>query len=146
MYGSGEVRRGRRRPKVEDDEPLVVEVEEVESEEVEENSEDDSEGDDSFAAEDDDDEPKHESPVRAVNGNRKGEARRDLSVLVRDQKTVHAADFNDKDNRRLLHFLIFQHKLGVDLAELQATVAQDIAMHGAEALRRPVLPLYVEPA
>jgi hypothetical protein len=146
MYGSGEVRRGRRRPKVEDDEALVVEVDEIESEEVEENSDDDSEGDDSFAAEDDDDEPKHDSPVRTANSNRKGEARRDLSVLVRDQKTVHLADFNDQENRRLLHFLIFQHKLGVDLAELQATVAQDIAMHGAEALRRPVPPLYVEPA
>lgn len=140
MYGgSTEVRRGRRRPtKAAEEEPAVVEEEE---DEIADNSNQGSEGDDSFAEEE-------EAPVRRSGSSRKGLAqpRRDLLVLLREQKTVHQTDFDDKENRRILHFLLYQHKLGIDLADLQSSVDHDIAVNGAEAMRRPTLPLYVEPA
>jgi hypothetical protein len=137
--GSTDVRRGRRRPvKVAEEEPAVVHEDE---EELAESSDDNSDEDDSFAEED-------EAPIRRPGSGRKEQAqpRRDLLALLRDQKTVHQSDFHDKENRRMLHFLFYQHKLGVDLKELQANVDHDIALNGPKAMRRPILPLYVEPA
>ena len=66
---------------------------------------------------------------------------------MREEKTVQLLDLQDQKNRRLLHFLLYQHKLGVDMAQLQADIHDDIATNGVEqALSRPPLPLFVEPA
>jgi hypothetical protein len=117
-----EPRRGRRRPVKE--EPKQIEEEE--------DADDDDDDDDSFA----DDIELEPAP-----------ARRDVLGLLRDQKPFKVSDFHEKDNRRILHFLLYQHKLGIDLAGLQAMVDHDIATKGAEeALRRPFPPLFVEPA
>jgi len=51
--------------------------------------------------------------------------RRDLLVLLREQKTVQPADLMDKENRRLLHFLAFEHKMGISFKELRRSVSAD---------------------
>lgn len=158
MYGGrSEARRGRRHPTKTNDGELTAEVTDCDVEESTHNYSDD---DDSFAdedgkdnvekdAEDGVDRHGNEAVTRYTSPSHKTKSkppRRELLVLLREQKTVVSNDFNDKDNRRILHFLLYQHKLGMDLSELQSNVTNDIAMHGTEAMRRPVLPLYVEPA
>ena len=70
-----------------------------------------------------------------------------LLHLMREGKTVQLHDLQDQKNRRMLHFLLYQHKLGVDMAQLRADIHDDITTNGfEEALSRPPLPLYVEPA
>lgn len=51
--------------------------------------------------------------------------RRDLMVLLRTQKKVQPADLMDKENRRLLHFLAYEHKIGINLKELRRSVSTD---------------------
>lgn len=34
-------------------------------------------------------------------------------VLLRDRKKVAENDLTDQDNRRLLHFLLLEHKMGI---------------------------------
>jgi hypothetical protein len=34
-------------------------------------------------------------------------------VLLRDRKKVVENDLTDQDNRRLLHFLLLEHKMGI---------------------------------
>ena len=51
--------------------------------------------------------------------------RRDLLVLLREQKTVQPADLMDQENRRLLHFLAFEHKMGISFKELRRSVSAD---------------------
>ena len=70
----------------------------------------------------------------------------DLLVLLREQKSININDFHDKENHCILHFLLYQHKLGIDLLDLQNSIDHDIMMNGAEALHCPVPPLYVDPA
>ena len=50
---------------------------------------------------------------------------RDLLVLLREQKTVEPSDLLDKDNRRLLHFLAYEHKMGINIKELRRSVSAD---------------------
>jgi hypothetical protein len=142
LYGSSpEPRRGRRKPvKQESDN-------DEDDEAIEKNadpSEVESESEDSFAEEDQDGTVLN----YPTNIHRKKSAppRRDIISLLRDQKTIHVSDMKDRDNRRILHFLIYQQSLNIDLTELQASVDHDIAINGTAALRRPALPLYVEPA
>jgi len=55
-----------------------------------------------------------------------GEApRRDLVVLLKKQQKVTAQDLIDKENRRLLHFLMYEHKMGIPLKELHKAVRED---------------------
>jgi hypothetical protein len=77
----------------------------------------------------------HDEPVR-----------RDLRDLLRDKVAATMDDFGSKENRRLLHFLIYEHKLGVSIKELKATIAEELADNPEKILCRPPLPLYVEPA
>ena len=77
----------------------------------------------------------HDEPVR-----------RDLRDLLRDKVAATMDDFESKENRRLLHFLIYEHKLGVSIKELKATIAEELADNPEKILCRPPLPLYVEPA
>jgi hypothetical protein len=46
-------------------------------------------------------------------------------ILLREQKTVTQKDLTDKENRRLLHFLIYEHKMGVSLTELEKSVRKE---------------------
>jgi hypothetical protein len=48
--------------------------------------------------------------------------RRDLLVLLREQKPVTQADVLDTENRRLLHFLMYEHKMGMSVKDLQKKV------------------------
>lgn len=122
-----EVRRGRRRP----------------SKDSEDTGSDD---DDSFAGEDDD--LSDIAPLKPSSIGKQiqsKEQRRDLLLLLREKKAVQLSDFVDcKDNRRVLHFLLYQHKLGVDLEGLQLKVDKDIAMNEGGRVPRPIPPLYVE--
>jgi hypothetical protein len=67
------------------------------------------------------------SSKRPTNRNETPEAppRRDLMVLLRAQKKVQPADLLDKENRRLLHFLAYEHKIGISLKELRRSVSTD---------------------
>jgi hypothetical protein len=154
----GEVRRGRRRPKKE--EPVV--------ESSPSPSSDDGSDADSFAQVEEhmiDSSGRHSSrhhhqqqqqyhtrasPTKSSSGGSGNlphtPQRRDLIQLLRDHRTVHVEDLADKDNRRILHFIMYQHKLKVDMNTLQANIDQDVATLGAAAFVRPPLPLYVEPA
>jgi hypothetical protein len=49
----------------------------------------------------------------------------------------------DKDNRRLLHFILYEHKMEVSLKEMVAKVEEDLATNAEAALLRAPLPLYV---
>jgi hypothetical protein len=149
LYGGNnpQPRRGRRRPaKTEDD--VKDEVDWVEQlVETSDEDEDESDSDeDSFAGEEElpKQPQKRSSSLRPLR--KKVPPRRDLMSLLRDRKTIQLSDLEDRGNRRILHFLMYQNTLSIDLSELQASVDQDIAINGAEALRRPPLPLYVEPA
>jgi hypothetical protein len=140
LYGSSpEPRRGRRKPVKEES----YEEDEA-NEQIVDPSEVESESEDSFAEEDHEGTALH-NPID-IQRKKSTPIRRDLISLLRDQKTVHVSDMKDRDNRRILHFLIYQQSLNIDLTELQASVDHDIAINGAAALRRPTLPLYVEPA
>jgi len=93
---------------------------------------------------------KHHSTAHASRASPKPSPRpasTNLLELMRHDQTVQLHDLQDKQNRRVLHFLLYQHKLGVDMAQLQQDIHDDIATNGVEqALSRPPLPLYVEPA
>jgi hypothetical protein len=147
LYGnSPEPRRGRRRPVKSDRDS---EHEDSDFERIIDQSEDgSSEG--SFA-EDEVVVQKQQPKASAATTQRKKSVsqslqRRDILSLLRDKKKIQVSDMKDRDNRRILHFLIYQHSLNVDLTELQASVDHDIAINGSAALRRLPLPLYVEPA
>ena len=147
-----QVRRGGRRPPSKQ-EPAVVEEEEDEhsscgstsSEESgtsfggdEEGGANDEEGGSSFAEE----EEEEDSAKRSTQPQPRG-----LLSLMRDNETVELADLQSKKNRRVLHFLLYQHKLDIDMVQLQSDIDHDIAVNGLKkALQRPALPLYVEPA
>jgi hypothetical protein len=62
---------------------------------------------------------------RRGTSTRNLEPRRDLLILLREQKTVTQKDLADKENRRLLHFLIYEHKMGVSLTELEKSVREE---------------------
>jgi hypothetical protein len=147
LYGnSPEPRRGRRKP-VKPEQDRVQEDSEFER--IVDQSEDgSSEG--SFA---EDDVVVQKQPPKTSNASTQRKKlvaqpmqRRDVLSLLRDKKKIQVSDMKDRDNRRILHFLIYQHSLNIDLTELQASVDHDIAVNGSAALRRPPLPLYVEPA
>lgn len=126
--GAGEtVRRGRRRP-----------AKAVAQEELQHQPSDD---DDSFAEDEEDETVGQISPLKP-SSRRPTKQRRDLLVLLREKKTVQLNDFCEcRDNRRVLHFLLYQHKLGVDLEDLQVQVDKA----GGTPVPRPIPPLYVEP-
>ena len=146
LYGkSPEPRRGRRKP--------VKSEREIEHDESSEfdrivDHSDDGSSEGSFA---EDDVVVQKQPKAPPNIQRKktvsqSSQRRDILSLLRDKKKIQVSDMKDRDNRRILHFLIYQHSLNIDLTELQASVDNDIAINGSAALFRPPLPLYVEPA
>lgn len=64
---------------------------------------------------------------RRVRGtsSRTLEPKRDLLILLRDQKPVTQKDLKDKENRRLLHFLIYEHKMGISLGELGKMILKE---------------------
>ena len=68
---------------------------------------------------------KIKSNKRSSSASPPEEPRRDLLVLLREQKTVQPADLLDKENRRLLHFLAYEHKMGISLKELRRSVSAD---------------------
>jgi hypothetical protein len=43
---------------------------------------------------------------------------RDLLVLLREKKKVTDIDLLDQDNRRLLHYLMMEHKMGIKQREI----------------------------
>ena len=47
-----------------------------------------------------------------------GEPKRDILLLLREGKQIQAADLMEKENRRLLHFLMYEHKMGISQKEL----------------------------
>merc|ERR1711933_5526 len=53
------------------------------------------------------------------------EPRRDLLALLRDGKTVTQKDLMDKENRRVLHFLVLEHKLGLSQKDLFHSIRED---------------------
>lgn len=57
---------------------------------------------------------------------------RDLLLLLRDRKKVTQNDVLDKENRRLLHYLMMEHKMGVSPKDLYQVVRADAA--GTEAV------------
>jgi len=171
------VRRGGRRRPTKQPEPAVVEEEEEEEEveeednvssssdesgssfgEEEDDDDDDSDGEDSFENASPQKSPHKRGTVdRASSSSKQPQQqqqpetttpkRAGLLQLMRDEQTIVLSDLQDKKNRRVLHFLLYQHKLGIDMAQLQQDIHDDIATNGVEqALSRPVLPLYVEPA
>jgi hypothetical protein len=68
---------------------------------------------------------KERKTTRRRGTTRPAETRRDLLILLREQKTVTQKDLTDKENRRLLHFLIYEHKMGVSLTELEKSVRKE---------------------
>jgi hypothetical protein len=66
----------------------------------------------------------NEEPNKAVPP-REAPPRRDLMVLLREQKTVQPSDLMDQENRRLLHFLAYEHKMGISIKELRRSVSAD---------------------
>lgn len=126
---AGEARRGRRRPTKQQQQP--VQQEDLQP----------SDDDDSFADDEQGETLGQISPLKP-SSRRPTKQRRDLLVLLREKKTVQLNDFCEcKDNRRVLHFLLYQHKLGVDLEDLQAQVDKA----AGAPVARPIPPLYVEP-
>lgn len=74
---------------------------------------------------------------------RNTEPRRDLLVLLREQQKVQQSDLMDKENRRLLHFLVYEHKMGVSIKELARSVRQDQQAEVESPIRRRRISLEV---
>jgi hypothetical protein len=72
----------------------------------------------------------------------KTEPRRDLMDLLREQKTVIEKDLLDRENRRVLHCLMLEHKMGISLKELARTVRSETKDGVVPVAPNP--PLYVE--
>lgn len=53
------------------------------------------------------------------------EPRRDIMVLLREQKDVTEKDLADRENRKVLSCLMLEHKLGISLKELSRTVRKE---------------------
>lgn len=149
------VRRGRRRH---NPEPAVVEEEEEESSSSDESGtsfgEEDSDDDSSssnFSGDDKVDDrgcalSKQHGSTRSMQQQQQPK-RSGLLTLMRENQTVQLSDMQEKKNRRVLHYLLYQHKLNIDMVQMQIDIDDDIATNGIEqALSRPMLPLYVEPA
>lgn len=72
--------------------------------------------------------------------------RRDLRVLLRENIAVTLEDLERKENRRLLHILVFEHKLGKSIRALKKTVKAELANDPENTLRtQPPQRLYVAP-
>lgn len=67
------------------------------------------------------------TPTRQPPSRTNSVQRRDLLVLLREQKQVDQNDLLDKENRRLLHFLMYEHKMGISLSELQKSIRKEQA-------------------
>ena len=147
LYGnSPEPRRGRRKPVEQEHD---IEHEDSDFEGIVDQPEDgSSEG--SFAEDEVVEQKQQPKSAKASMQRKKSISqplhRRDLLNLLRDKKKIQVSDMKDRDNRRILHFLIYQHSLNIDMTELQASVDHDIVVNGSDALRRIPFPLYVEPA
>jgi hypothetical protein len=70
------------------------------------------------------------------NSTTPAEPRRDLLVLLREQKTVQQSDLMDRENRRLLHFLMYEHKMGISLQELHKSITQQPSAAAADSVDR----------
>ena len=51
--------------------------------------------------------------------------RRDLMVLLRERRTIQSADLMDKENRKLLHYIMYEHKMGISQQELHDRIRQE---------------------
>lgn len=65
--------------------------------------------------------------------------RRGLHELLRDKVLVTREDLECRENRRFLHFLIYEHRMGVSIKELKATIAKERADHPEKEICRPSL-------
>ncbi|KAL7566213.1 hypothetical protein ACA910_011283 [Epithemia clementina (nom. ined.)] len=59
------------------------------------------------------------------SSRRSSREKRDLMMLLRERKSIHPVDVMDKENRKLLHFLMYEHKMGISQQELQQRIRQD---------------------
>lgn len=70
---------------------------------------------------------------------------RQLLKLLRDQQTVHASDFMQMDNRRVLHHIVYQSKLMVSFEEMGSFIARETERSKTGGhWERPPLPLFTK--
>jgi hypothetical protein len=80
----------------------------------------------------------------SVNDAKTSKPRRDLLVLLREEKKITKTDLIDRENRRLLHFLMYEHKMGVSHTELARAIRQQAEL-GEPVRRKTDAPsLYIE--
>lgn len=65
------------------------------------------------------------SPKRSKSSKRSTRERRDLMDLLRERETIKQSDLMDKENRRLLHFLMYEHKMGISQKELIRRIREE---------------------
>lgn len=70
--------------------------------------------------------------------------RRDLLKLLREKKHISEEDLQSRENRKLLHCIIYQQKMGVCFPDLAAHVNEDIENDPEEAFLRPPIPLFLD--
>ena len=59
------------------------------------------------------------------SSRRSSRERRDLMVLLREKKSIQPVDLMDKENRKMLHFLMYEHKMGISQDELQQRIRKE---------------------
>jgi hypothetical protein len=81
---------------------------------------------------------------RPRHQKRPTEPRRDIMELLQGQKEVTEKDLADSENRKILSYLMLEHKLGINLGELARTVRKETKDGVVPSPPKPEL--YVEAA
>lgn len=79
--------------------------------------------------------------LEPVNDN--NPQQRDLLKLLRDKQQVSEDDLRLKENRKLLHCIVYQQQMGVCFEDLASHVVEDIENDPEEAFLRPPIPMFL---
>jgi hypothetical protein len=69
---------------------------------------------------------------------------RDLLMLLRNKEQISEEDLQSRENRKILHCLVYQQKLSVCFRDLVDHVLEDIENDPEEAFLRPPIPMFME--
>jgi hypothetical protein len=69
---------------------------------------------------------------------------RDLLMLLRNKEQISEEDLQSRENRKILHYLVYQQKLSVCFRDLVDHVQEDIENDPEEAFLRPPIPMFME--
>lgn len=70
--------------------------------------------------------------------------KRDLLTLLRNGEAIAERDLQSRENRQILHYLVYQQTLNVCFQDLVDHVQEDIENDPEEAFLRPPIPMFID--